>query len=134
MFGNGKRTDQTLEQRAEKIASEASESLRELKRSARVHADDVRKEAVKLLNSAAEKIRHEAHEEGTSEDVRVNADKIARGLEKASVYLRRHSLEDVGDDMTVAVKRNPWRNLAIAFGVGFFVGMLLRGGEHPEQG
>lgn len=132
MFGNGKQKEQALEERAEKIASEATESLRELKRTARVHADDVRKDAVKLLNSAAERIRHEAHEAKASEEVRSSADKVAKGLEKAAVYLRRHSLEDVGDDMTVAVKRRPWRNMAIVFGAGLLIGLALRGGDRSK--
>jgi ElaB/YqjD/DUF883 family membrane-anchored ribosome-binding protein len=115
-----------VEERAEQIAAEAADNLRELKREAREQADVVRKDAVKLLNSAAEKIRQEVRDAKASDDVQQSVDKVATGLEKAALYLRRHSVDEVGDDMTVAVKRNPWRNLAIVFAVGVFFGLTMR--------
>jgi len=107
MFGNGKQKE--LRYRAEEIASEAAEGLDDLRRNARAGAEDVKKQAVNLLHQAADSIRREARQRGASKDMRQSADDVARGLEKAAHYLRRHSFEDMGEDVTKSVRRNPWR-------------------------
>jgi ElaB/YqjD/DUF883 family membrane-anchored ribosome-binding protein len=125
MFGNGKPKD--VQDRAEEIASEAADNLRDLGRNARSSADDVKKQAVRLLNEAADTIRHEARERGASKDMRGGADDVAKSLEKAAHYLKRHSYEDMGEDVTKSVQRNPWRTLAVVFVVGVIAGLILRG-------
>lgn len=125
MFGNGKQKD--LRNRAEDMAGEAAEGLQDLGRSARAGADEVKKQAVNLLNEAADSIRREARQRGASKDVRGGVDDVARGLERAAHYLRRRSYEDMGEDVTKSVRRNPWRMMAIIFVAGIVLGMILRG-------
>lgn len=129
MFGSSKNND--LQDRAEQIANDAADGLRDLGRSARGTADDVKKDAVKLLNNAADTIRKEARRAGASRDVRGGADDVARGLEHAAHYLKRHSFDDIGDDVTKTVAHNPWRMLGIIFVVGVIVGLILRGDDSP---
>jgi ElaB/YqjD/DUF883 family membrane-anchored ribosome-binding protein len=131
MFGNGKQKD--LQARAEDIAADAADSLRDLGRNAHSSADDVKKQAVRLLNEAADSIRHEARQRGASKDVRGGADDVARGLERAAHYLKRNSYEDMGEDMTKSVQRNPWRMLGIIFVVGVIVGLILRGDNEKVE-
>jgi ElaB/YqjD/DUF883 family membrane-anchored ribosome-binding protein len=130
MSGNGKHTD--IQGRAEDIASEAADSLRDLGRNARGTAEDVKKQAVKLLNTAADTIRKESRQAGAKGEVRDSVDNIASGLEHAAHYLRKHSYEDMSEDMTKSVQRNPWRTVAIIFVVGIIIGMMLRG-ENTEE-
>lgn len=127
MFGNGKHDD--IQSRAEEIASDAADSLRDLGRSARGTAEDVKKEAIKLLNNAADAIRKEARKAGAKGEVRDSVDNIASGLENAAHYLKRHSYEDMSKDVTKSVRRNPWRAITIVFVVGIFIGMMLRGDD-----
>lgn len=131
MFGNGKQKD--MQARAEDIANEAADNLRDLGRNARSSADDVKKEAVRLLNNAADTIRHEARERGASKDVRGGADDVAKSLERAAHYLKRHSFEDMGDDVSKSVQKNPWRTAAILFVVGVVVGLILRGDNEKVE-
>src|SRR5688500_15138830 len=131
MFGNGKGSD--LEHRAEQIRSEAESGLRELSRNARSTGEDVKKEAIKLLNNAADLIRREARQTNASKEVRGGADDVARGLEKAAHYLKKNSFEDMGEDMTKSVQRNPWRTIGIIFVVGIIIGMMLRGDDERVE-
>jgi ElaB/YqjD/DUF883 family membrane-anchored ribosome-binding protein len=127
MFGSRKNDD--MQDKADQIANDAADSLRELGRTARGTADDVKKEAVKILNAAADTIRKEARNAGASHEVRGGADDVALGLERAAHYLKRNSFEDMGDDVASSVKRNPWRSIGMIFVVGLVIGMLLRGGD-----
>ena len=131
MFGNGKQKD--LQSRAEDIAADAADSLRDLSRNAQSSATDVKKQAERLLNEAADPIRHEARERGASKDIRNSADDVARGLERAAHYLKRHSFDDMGEDVTKSVQRNPWRTMAILFVIGVIVGLILRGDNEKVE-
>lgn len=108
-------------------AQEVQRSLQELGRLARKRADDAKIEAVKGLNSAAETLRREAREAGAAPEATEQVDRIAQGLERTATYLRRHSYEDMGEDVSHVVKRNPLRTLAIVFVVGLVVGLVMRG-------
>lgn len=131
MFGNGKGNE--FQERAEQIQSDVADNLRDLSRNARGTADEVKKEAVKLLHAAADTIRREARERATSKDVRSSADDVARGLEHAAHYLKRNSFEDMGEDVEKSVKSNPWRTMAIIFVVGIVVGIMLRGDGQDDR-
>jgi ElaB/YqjD/DUF883 family membrane-anchored ribosome-binding protein len=84
---------------------------------------------VKQLNTAAESIRKEARESTDSADARKAADEVAKGLEKAAHYLNSRTVEQMGEDATRVVQRNPMRVMFIAFVVGWLMGMMMRGGE-----
>lgn len=124
-------TDQSFGDNLERTASEAAESfqdeLNELKREARKRAEDVRKTVAQQLNQAASALRQEVRDSDASSEATQNVDKVAKSLEKAAVYVRRHDLEDMGEDVTRTVKRNPWQTIGIAFVAGLVVGLILRG-------
>ena len=131
MFGNGKKKD--VQGRAEDIAVEAADSLRDLGRNARSSADDVKKQAVRLLNEAADTIRRESRERGASKELRGGADDVAKGLERAAHYLKRNTFDDMGEDVAKTVQRNPWRTMAILFVIGVIVGLVLRGDNEKVE-
>jgi ElaB/YqjD/DUF883 family membrane-anchored ribosome-binding protein len=108
---------------------EFSQDLNELGRELRVRANDIRKEAVKQLNTAADSIRKEVRESTDSSDAHKAADEVAKGLEKAATYLNNRTVEQMGEDATRVVRRNPMRMLFIAFVVGWLLGMMMRGGD-----
>lgn len=112
------------------VAQEVGQELRELGRELRGRANDVRKETVKQLNTAAEGIRKEARDRTKDKDIHQRADEVATGLEKAAQYLNNHSVEDVSKQATKAVKRNPMQALTIVFVLGLVIGLLLRGDKN----
>lgn len=124
----GRSKDMDIQDKAEQLASEAADSLREIGRGARDQADDVKKDAVRLLNDAADTIRKEARARG-SKQVKGGADDVAKSLEQAAHYLKRHSFEDMGEDVVETVKSNPWKTLGIIFVVGLIIGLIMRGGD-----
>jgi ElaB/YqjD/DUF883 family membrane-anchored ribosome-binding protein len=111
---------------------DVSKELGELGREVRQKANDIRKETVKQLNSAAESIRKEARESSDSPEAHKAADEVAKGLEKAAHYLNNRSVEQMGAEATRVVKRNPMRMLFITFVVGFLLGMSMRGGDNKK--
>ncbi len=116
-----------VEKRTEELAQQAAQELRELRRELRNRAEDVRKETVKQLNKAAETIRKEAHESTAGGDLKQSADDIARGLEKAASYLNSRNVDQMGEDATRVVQKNPIRAVIIALIVGLLVGIMMRG-------
>jgi ElaB/YqjD/DUF883 family membrane-anchored ribosome-binding protein len=98
----------------------------EAKREVYARAEEIRKEAAKKLNTAAENIRKEVRENDVDPEAIAKADEIAAHLEKTAQYLNDHSLEQMGQDATEAVQNNPWQAVLIAFVIGFIVAMLLR--------
>jgi F0F1-type ATP synthase membrane subunit b/b' len=123
----------SVNEQADAVKQAAQQSLNEIGREARKHADDAKKEAVKGLNTAAEALRREAHEAGANREVLESVNQVARGLEQAAAYLRKHSYEDMGADVSRAVKGSPLRTLSIVFIIGLVVGLLLRGDSHHHD-
>jgi ElaB/YqjD/DUF883 family membrane-anchored ribosome-binding protein len=116
-----------VEKRTEELAQQAAQELRELRRELRNRAEDVRKETVKQLNKAAETIRKEAHESTAGGDLKQSADDIAKGLEKAANFLNSRNVDQMGEDATRVVQKNPIRAVIIALIVGLLVGMMMKG-------
>ncbi len=125
MFGNHKNHD--LSDRAEQLADDAADELREFGRSARHRADDVKGEAVRILNEAADGIRHEARKSGARGEIKDGADDVAHSLERAAHYLKHNSYDDMRHDVDRSAKAAPWRLAVIVFFAGLVVGLLLRG-------
>jgi|FLYN01.1.fsa_nt_gi ElaB/YqjD/DUF883 family membrane-anchored ribosome-binding protein len=112
---------------ADKLAKEAAKELQELRRELRKRAEDVRKETVKQLNKAAETIRKEARTATIDDEFKRGADDIARGLEKAASYLNSRNVDQMGEDATRVVQKNPIRAVVVALVVGLLLGMMMRG-------
>jgi len=111
---------------AEEAARRAESELKELRRELRKRAEGVRIEVVKQLHKAAETLRREVRDRKADEEAIANADKLAKGLEKAANYLNTHNIDQMGEEATRAVRNNPWRSVAMVFIVGLLVGLFLR--------
>jgi hypothetical protein len=127
------RNDGNVSEQAQQAANEAAKRWNELGRQARKRADEAKKEAVKGLNSAAEALRRETRDLGAGQEVSENVDEIAQGLERAATYLRKHSYEDMGEDVRRVVRGSPLRTLSLIFIVGLVLGLLLRGSDHDDD-
>jgi ElaB/YqjD/DUF883 family membrane-anchored ribosome-binding protein len=86
----------------------------EFERSARRTRREIRRHAARLGDAARE--RYDA-----------TVDSVQRGYQKA-----RKSAEDLTDDVNVYVRENPGKSILIAAGVGFVLGLLLRGRRRDE--
>jgi ElaB/YqjD/DUF883 family membrane-anchored ribosome-binding protein len=107
---------------------EGKKDLGEIGQDIYKRADGVRKDAVNVLHSAAEKIRDEVRERELGEDANRAADDVANGLEKAAHYLNTRSVEEMGQDAKQVVQQYPVRTVGIAMFIGIIVGMFMRGG------
>ena len=112
---------------AEELAKQAAKELQELRRELKKRAEDVRKETAKQLNKAAETIRKEAREATIQDEFKTGADDIAKGLEKAATFLNSRSVDQMGEDATRVVQKNPIRAVVVALIVGLLMGMMMRG-------
>ncbi len=110
----------------EKTGQEAREALEQLGREFRERADGLRQEVVKQLLNAADTIRKQVRENKVEGDAREQADRLAKGLDKAAKYLNSRSVDQWGDEAVRVVRKNPWRALAVVFVVGLIVGIFLR--------
>ena len=110
----------------EETVDQAKLELTELGRELRERADEVRVEVVKQLQTAAETIRKEAKERKAKGEVRDAADNLAKGLEKTANYLNSRDVDNLGEDATRIIRRNPWRFIAFIFAVGIAIGIFFR--------
>jgi hypothetical protein len=100
-------------------ASEISDKIAGLGRTAREQLDQGRFHAARALDSAAVKL------EGKAESAA--ADKAARGLHHASGYLRDHDTEAMMLDFKQLVRHHPVEFLSAAVVTGYVIGRVLRG-------
>jgi ElaB/YqjD/DUF883 family membrane-anchored ribosome-binding protein len=110
----------SAEKRTEEVAQELGRELRN-------RAEDVRKETVKQLNKAAATIRKEARESDAGGELKQSADDIAKGLEKAASFLNSRNIDQMGQEATRVVQKNPIRAVVIALIVGLLVGIMMKG-------
>jgi ElaB/YqjD/DUF883 family membrane-anchored ribosome-binding protein len=118
-----------IDDRLEKLADDAARGVGEFGREARKRTEDLKNDLAGQLFQAASTLRKEARAAKAGDDAIRTADKMSKNLEKAGTYLRRHSLDDMGDEATRAVRRNPWRIVLIALAIGVILGVLLRGDD-----
>lgn len=98
-------------ERFAKVASGVEEKVGKLKQGAGGAKARARESAEKV--GAATRERYES----TVENVRQSYDKV------------QTNVEHITDDVNEYVRENPGRSVLIAAGVGFLIGMLLRGGR-----
>jgi len=124
MASNGK---ETLDEAVEEVKAKMADfDVNEARREAFALADDVRKEAAKKLNAAAERIRTEVREKEVEKEGIEKADEIAAHLENTAHYLNDHTVEQMSEDATKVVVENPWRAVLIALVIGIILGMIVR--------
>lgn len=116
-------------EKSEQIVEELKKDVGELRRELHERAEDVKKEAARHLNTAAEGIRREVREAKAEPDAVKKADEMARNLEKAATYLNTHSVDQMGVEATRVVTKNPWRAVFVALVIGFLLGLMLRGDD-----
>ncbi|MBZ0300222.1 MAG: hypothetical protein K8J31_10790 [Anaerolineae bacterium] len=100
--------------------------VNEVRREALEKADEIRKEAAKKLNTAAEAIRKEVRDKDADKEAVEKADEIATHLEKTATYLNNNTVEQMGEDATEVVVKNPWQSVMIALIIGVLIGLMLR--------
>lgn len=105
---------------------EARETLENLGREFRERADTVRQEVVKQLLNAADTIRKQVRENKVEGDAREQADRFAKGLDRAAKYLNSRSVDEWSEEAVKVVRKNPWRALAFVFIFGLIIGIFLR--------
>ncbi|MFN8530416.1 MAG: hypothetical protein U0670_17580 [Anaerolineae bacterium] len=140
---SGRNGNKDIRDRVEEIADDIGGDLKDfskdLGREARASAEDIKRNVVKQLYDTAHSMRHEARQRGASGDTLKSIDGMAKGMERAATYLKRHSVEDMGDDIGKAaektVKRNPMQILLIVFAIGLVIGLIMRGNDsqQPQQ-
>ncbi len=108
------------------MSQDIAEDVHELGRELRERAEDIRKEVVKQLQNAAATIRERAQESKNAREMLDVADTIAHNLEKAANYINARKLDEISQEATKVVKRNPWRITAIVFAIGVILGLFLR--------
>ncbi len=113
--------------KAEHLVEEVKQEMTDFKREAYQKAEDVRKEAVKQLNNVAETIRREVRDNKADNESVKRADEIAKRLEKTAHYLNNHSVDEMGEQATKVVTRNPWRAVIVALVIGLVMGLIMRG-------
>ena len=116
-------------EKTEDAAQVVSDEVKELGRELRQRAEEAREEVVKQLHNAAEFIRKESKQRDVDPAVKENAQRLAKGLEKSAHYLNSRNIDQLGEDATRVVKRNPWRTMAIIFVVGLIMGVMMRRGD-----
>jgi ElaB/YqjD/DUF883 family membrane-anchored ribosome-binding protein len=114
-------------EKADQVVEEIKKEAGELGREIRQRAEDVKKETVKQLHSAAEAIRREVREAKADKEAVQKADELAKNLEKTAHYLNTHSVDQMGEQATRVVTKNPWRAVFVALVIGFLLGLMLRG-------
>jgi len=123
----------TVNERAERIADDASKNFEELGREVHHHAEHAKSDMVKTLYDAAKALRKQARDAGARGDVVDHVDNVAEGFEKAASYLKHNSYSDIGDDAVHKAKANPIKTMAIFLVIGVIIGLLLRGTSHDHR-
>jgi ElaB/YqjD/DUF883 family membrane-anchored ribosome-binding protein len=118
-----------VEGMAEEAQKRADRDMQDLKREARKRGNQVRKDVVHQLHTAADSLRDQVRQATDNTEVHQGVDEVATGLERAAHYLNKHSVEDMGQDATRTIMRNPWQTMVIAMLVGIFFGLFLSGNK-----
>ena len=110
--------------RAKKAAAEKLESAREKFSDVAAGVDRGVKAAKEGASRVSEQVRERAGEAGTAarEGYGVARDQVRQGYDRVT-----KDLDQLTQDLNEYVRHNPGKSIAIAVGVGFFVGILLRG-------
>jgi hypothetical protein len=112
-----------LAQKAQDTAAGLADKAREVAGKAEDRTDDALASMGQRMSSAAGSLRQAAPRGGV---VGSAAGAVADRLESGGRYLQEHGVADITDDLAGAIRRHPLPALALAFGVGFLIGMVSR--------
>lgn len=110
-----------LSDKAKDVASNVSDKAKDFAHAAEDKTDDALASVGQRMTSAAGTLRQAAPRQGV---VGSAAGAVADRLESGGRYLQEHGVSDITDDLAGAIRRNPLPALCLAFGVGFFIGMV----------
>jgi len=113
---------QTAGQKAQDVAHTASQKAQDLAHTAGQKAEDATASFGKTLETAADKVRGNAPNEGVLGRA---SEAVASTLEQSGRYLEEN-LSGMADDMTAMIRRNPIPAVLIGVGLGFLIGRTLR--------
>ncbi|WP_164929270.1 DUF883 family protein [Gloeobacter violaceus] len=85
--------------------------------------DDALHQTAGKLHDLAQKL--EGYGESGSQTGKVT-EKVAGGLHRGAEYLEKAKVDDLGNQLTETIRKQPLASLGIAFGVGFVIARLLR--------
>jgi ElaB/YqjD/DUF883 family membrane-anchored ribosome-binding protein len=110
-----------LTDKARDVASNVSQKAGEYAQTAENKADDALASMGQRMSTMAGSLRQSAPRQGV---VGSAAGAVADRLESGGRYLQEHGVGDITDDVAGAIRRNPLPALCLAFGVGFFIGLV----------
>lgn len=90
----------------------------------RARVNEAKSNIAAQLLKAAETIRRQTQASG-DEDAIMQADKVARSLERAGLFLDSHSVEEVGGEVAQAMSSLPLSAVVAAFIVGLAIGLFF---------
>jgi len=112
-----------LQQAGNEAKQAAAAAASGLVHAAEDKTDDALASMGQRLSTAAGSLRQVAPRQGV---VGSAAGAVADRLETGGRYLQEHGVSDITDDVAGAIRRYPLPALAIAFGVGLFIGIVSR--------
>ncbi len=104
-------------------ASAVSHKASDLASAAEGKTDDALSSVGHRMSSMAGTLRQSAPREGMMGSA---ASSVADTLDSGGHYLQEHGVGEITDDLAKVIRKHPVPSLAIAFGVGFLIGMGAR--------
>jgi len=111
---------------ADQVSSEAAKAIADARKAMRSSAAIAKEKASDSLLTAADAIRAESLKHD-NEELRNQAQTLARGMEKTALYLDSRTLDQMSSDATEVVKQNVWQTLGIVFVLGLLLGLIFGG-------
>ncbi len=121
------RIDQASKQINDELADIRLQLL-ELRNDLALRAASAKERVAGELKAAAARVRQEGQKNEDTEAVQRMSD-LADRLDATAAYLDEHSLEEIGDEVTLKAQANVWQVVGIAFLIGLILGFLLGSGK-----
>lgn len=125
--------DEKIVDRAREAVAEVAAGAREIVEDGLSEARDQFEDAAAEFEQSARRTRREIRRhaarlgDAAREKYDATVESVQRGYQSA-----RKSAEDLTDDVNAYVRENPGKSVLIAAGVGFVLGLLLRGRRRDE--
>lgn len=125
--------DEKMVDRAREAVAEAAAGARGVVEDGLAEARDQFEDAAAQFEQSARRTRREIRRhaarlgDAARERYDTTVESVQRGYQRA-----RKSAEDLTEDVNVYVRENPGKSILLAAGVGFALGLLLRGRRRDE--
>ncbi len=111
----GSRVTTAVKDQATQVTTQARTALRG-------QAEDLKNGLASTLDQAAVTVRSRANDMNQGD----MGMRIAQPLERSADYLRQTAVDDMPGDLSHSIAANPLRSVAIAFGIGMFLGGMFK--------